>query len=114
MLSEANVTLDQCLFGYDDGHRLLATSVSLPPSAATQLLLASDLAPGVSGSEVVEYWTGIPLIDANCYALLRTWSAPEIPRPGCVWSHAVLLPFSDLPRFVDLAVLKSLFARPGA
>jgi hypothetical protein len=35
-----------------------------------------------------------------------------MPRPGCVWTHVVLIALADMARFPDLAVIKSLFARP--
>ena len=59
------------------------------------------------------YWTGIPLPGAKVYALMRTWPAPEMPRPGCVWTHVVLIALADMARFPDLAVLGALFTRPS-
>lgn len=106
------VTIHQCLFGYNDGHRLLASSLKLPAEASSTLLLLSDLATGVRFGELDGYWTGVPLPAAKRYALMRTWPAPEMPRPGCVWTHAVIVSFVDLGRFVDLGVLRSLVARP--
>jgi hypothetical protein len=107
------VELDQCLFGYDGGHRLLSASLRLPDEAASLLLLNSDLVPGVNASQLDAYWTGIPVPVAKVYASMRTWPAPEIPRPGCVWTHVVLIALADMARFPNLAVLKSLFARPS-
>lgn len=114
MVSEAPpaVTVHQCLFGYEGGHRLLAASLQLPPEAASLLLLLSDLAPGLTTSEVESYWTGVPLAGAKYYALMRTWRAPEISRPGCVWTHALLVGFTDIARFADLAVLAGYTTRP--
>jgi hypothetical protein len=77
------------------------------------LLLHSDLVPGLSPGRIDGYWTGIPLPVAKVYALMRTWPAPEIPRPGCVWTHVVVIALADMARFPDLAVLESLFARPS-
>ena len=108
-----SLELEQCLFGYDGGHRLLSTSLRLPDEMASLLLLHSDLAPGLNPGRIDGYWTGIPVPVAGVYALMRTWPAPEIPRPGCVWTHVVLIALADMARFPDLAVLKSLFARPS-
>ncbi len=104
--------VEQCLFGYDDGHRLLAASSPLAPGDASRLLLASDLAPGLSDIAEEGYWTGIPLLEERRYALMRTWPAPEISRPGCVWTHVLRISFADISRPPDLAVLKAAFRRP--
>ena len=106
------IEIQQSLFGYRDGHRLLESSVRLPESAASLLLRLSDLAPGVSLARTDSYWTGLPLGEAKCYALMRTWPAPEIPRPGCVWTHVLLVPFPDIARFVDLSTLGRQIKRP--
>ena len=106
------VTIHQCLFGYDEGHRLLASSTKLTIHAHSTLLLLSDLVPGIKINDANGYWTGVPLRESKQYALMRTWSAPEMPRPGCVWTHAILIRFADIARFVDLGVLRGLFAQP--
>jgi hypothetical protein len=53
-----------------------------------------------------------PLSGTNVYTLFCTWLAPEMSRPGCVWSHVLFIEFADLATLVDLASLKSLFRRP--
>ncbi len=100
------VTVNQCLFRYDEGHRLLATSQRLP-DAASILLLHSDLVPGLPTNKFKSYWTGVPVPPLKSYALMHTWPAPEMPRPGCVWIHVLLIGFADVARFQDLAVLQS-------
>jgi GTPase-associated protein 1, N-terminal domain type 1 len=107
------VKVQQCLFGYNDGHKLLAGSVRLPAEAASLVLLLSDLAPGASISELEGYWTGVPLPSARSYALIRTWAAPEMRRPGCVWSHALIVNFTDIAAFADLGTLRKLTSRPA-
>src|SRR4051794_9036647 len=96
------VQLDQCLFGYNDGHRLLASSTRLPPEAASLLLVHSDLLPGFKSAQSDRYWTGLPIPSAKVYALMRTWLAPELSRPGCVWTHVLLIRFADMARLPDL------------
>ncbi|HEI9851336.1 TPA: hypothetical protein SLN67_004417 [Serratia marcescens] len=103
--------LDQCLFGYNDGHRLLASS--LPLGAATSLLTElSDLAPGTVFGGSDGYWTGVPVPLIGRYALMRTWPAPEMPRPGCVWTHVLLIEPTLLESINDLSVLQSSVIRP--
>lgn len=109
--AESAVQLDQCLFGYKDGHRLLASSRKLPEEASSLLLVHSDLVAGASLKDE-GYWTGIPVPAARCYALMRTWPAPEMPRPGCVWTQVLLIAFADVARFTDLGLLKESFSRP--
>jgi hypothetical protein len=62
--------IDNCLFGYDDGHRLLASSVKLGGEATSQLTLLSDLAPGARFGSSDGYWTGFPLPQLERYALI--------------------------------------------
>lgn len=108
-----HIEVHQCLFGYQDGHRLLTSSLRLQEEAASILLLLSDLAPGLSLPPDGSYWTGIPLPSAKSYALMRTWLAPEMSRPGCVWTHALIVAFSDIARFPDLSVLVEHVTRPS-
>jgi hypothetical protein len=58
------------------------------------------------------YLTGYPLSDSGYYALARTWPAPEMSRPGCVWTHTILIEFSDIPGLASAAGLLDLFRRP--
>ena len=41
-----------------------------------------------------QYVTGYPLDSINAYALAMTWYAPEMPRPGCVWTRPPFRPQS--------------------
>ncbi len=106
------ISLHQCLFGYDNGHRLLASSIKLSSESHSVLLPLSDLVPGLNISEVGSYWTGFPLRDLKHYALMRTWPAPEMSRPGCVWTHVIMVSFADIARFTDLGLLRYLSNRP--
>lgn len=110
-MNKGDTKLDQCLFGYDDGHRLLATSLPLGEEAAG-LAELSDLAPQTVFGRSDSYWTGVPAPGIGRYALMRTWPAPEMPRPGCVWTHALLLDPAEMEVIPDLAVLAALTRRP--
>lgn len=105
------IEVQQSLFGYDDGHGLLASSSPLSPETLSLLYPLSDLVPGAEPSDA-GYWTGIPILKAKVFALLRTWPAPEMPRPGCVWTHILLIRLSDLAYLPDLAVLRDHTRRP--
>ena len=106
------VSFDQALFGYDDGHRLLESSVRLSVPDTQLLLLLTDLAPGLTNLRADGYWTGAPLRESPQYALMRTWPASELPRPGCVWTHVIFVPFSHLEDSWDLKDLSQLLRRP--
>lgn len=97
------------LFGYSDGHRLIASSTKLSEDIISFLLPLSDLSPGVTVTRENGYWTGVPLKAEKLYALMYTWGAPEMPRPGCVWTQVLLLPFSDISRFSNLSSLRQYF-----
>lgn len=105
------MNVDQCLFGYEDGHRLLASSLPLG-DALSLLTELSDLAPGTLFGESEGYWTGLPVASLGRYVLMRTWPAPEMPRPGCVWTHALLIEPVHLEILGDLSVLRSAARRP--
>lgn len=100
--------IDQALFGYADGHRQIASSIRLPNRDLFLLSSASDLATGTILRPGESYLTGLPLAESKRYALIRTWPALEMPRPGCVWSHVLVIDFrllsvrSDLSQFLDL------------
>jgi hypothetical protein len=106
-----SMKIDQALFGYDGGHRLLASSLPLGPDAPL-LTELSDVVPGAIFGNGDGYWTGLPLPSLKKYALLRTWPAPEMSRPGCVWTHALLLDPKILELFEDLSILQSMASRP--
>lgn len=104
--------LDQALFGYSDGHRQLAASVRLSSRDQYQLAAATDLAAGSHLGPTDSYLTGLPLLESRRFALIRTWLAPEMPRPGCVWSHVILIGFRLLSSHGNLSDFLGLFRRP--
>lgn len=106
------LNVQQTLHGYAEGHRLLAGSVNLSPKDMRMLLTMSDISG--SGVRVDEsgYLTGYPLTESGVYALARTWAAPEMPRPGCVWTHTLLVEFADLATLASTTELDLLFRRP--
>lgn len=107
------IKLHQALHGYAEGHRLLESSLKLPSTAARTALILSDM----SGPSMIpgfeSYVTGYPLQDINMYALGRTWYAPEMSRPGCVWTHTLLIDNADIAQIPNLTKLLELFVRPA-
>jgi hypothetical protein len=105
--------IDQALYGYADGHRLLTSSKRLSPRDHAFSLALSDTSGSSGANEARGYLTGYPLVESGCYALARTWPAPEMNRPGCVWTHTLLIDFSDLALLSSPASLLALFRRPA-
>lgn len=104
--------LQQALFGYDSGHHLLQSSVSLPTEVTQALAIATDLSGSASAKSFDAAFTGMPVLGTEYYALFCTWLAPEMRRPGCVWSHVLLIEGADLARIEDLGSLREYFRRP--
>lgn len=76
------------------------------------MLIMSDVSgPGVTGLGL-PYLTGYPLAESGMYALARTWPAPEMSRPGCVWTHTVLIGFADLAALASPSAIAELLQRP--
>jgi hypothetical protein len=106
------IVVHQALHGYADGHRLLASSIPLKPRDAKIVATLSDASGSTVNLEDAGYLTGYPLHEAGLYAFAKTWPAPEMPRPGCVWTHTLLVDFADLAAIQNLAELAPLFFRP--
>src|SRR4051794_28743169 len=83
------VLAHQALFGYEDGHRLLASSDELSPADRRLLVRQTDSPDAGKVQGWAELLAGYPL-PSGLFALTLTWPAPEMPRPGCVWTHALL------------------------
>lgn len=107
--------LHQLLHGYSDGHRQLAGSVRLEsPRDLKRVLVFSDLSgPGRTVASA-GYITGYPLQESGYYALARTWRAEEMSRPGCVWTHTLLIALADLAALSRPESLADLFVRPSS
>ncbi|MDX1195650.1 hypothetical protein GOL96_32125 [Sinorhizobium medicae] len=106
------ILVHQTLHGYNDGHRLISSSMALDGADARIMLVMSDLSgPGVKPSPD-GYLTGYPLEKSGRYVLARTWSAPEMPRPGCVWTHSLIIENADLAKLTSAQGLLEAFSRP--
>ena len=104
-------TADQLLFGYDDGHRLLTGSRELAADTLVALLGATDAAMSADSAPLV---TGLALRATDEYAFCVTWCAPEVPRAGAVWGHALLFDAGELGDAGRSEALLALPRRPSA
>ncbi len=111
-LSSQEIFGHQTIHGYRDGHRLLETSVKLPSKTDQLMLTLSDLSGPAVPKGFEDYVTGYPLADFGYFVLAMSWYAEEMARPGCVWTHSILIDFSDVASLRDPVLLLELFNRP--
>jgi hypothetical protein len=107
-----SILVHQALHGYNDGHRLISSSLSLDASDAHVMLVMSDLSGSGMKPSADGYLTGYPLEKSGKYVLARTWAAPEMPRPGCVWTHSLIIENADLAKLISAQVLLDILTRP--
>ena len=107
-----SVIIEQSLHGYQNGHRLLSSSLKLTRTEEREMLALSDLSGRSIRSGYEENITGYPLPEIGKYVVAKTWYASEMPRPGCVWTHSFLIDFTDLAVFPDLQIIQKYFKRP--
>ncbi len=112
MTERLEISVHQALHGYADGHRELSSSVRLKPRDARTVSVMSDVSSSGLRVPHVGYLTGYPLQDSGTYVVARTWTAPEASRPGAVWTHSLLIEFTDLAQLSDARALLPLFRRP--
>lgn len=106
--------IEQMLHGYDNGHRLLAGSVLLKNKADMDTMaMLSDWSEYVTadGGDS-SYVTAYPLRENGYYVIAKTWYADEMERPGCVWTHSLLIPLEELNSIDNFSRIKDLFERP--
>jgi hypothetical protein len=56
------------------------------------MLVLSDMSGPSMQPGFDEYLTGYPLIGTEHFVFAKTWYAGEMRRPGCVWTHSLLVP----------------------
>ena len=76
------------------------------------MLVMSDLSGPAFRNGYESYITGYPISGERIYCIAKTWFAPELPRPGCVWTHTLLLRDEELARIPSIGSLRTLFRRP--
>lgn len=111
-MARQSIVIRQAVHGYVEGHRELWNSAQLKPRDSKTVLIFSDTSS--SGLPIDEggYLTGYPLPESGYYAFARTWPAPEMQRPGAVWTHTLFIEFADVARLRDATTLLMLFRRP--
>ncbi len=104
--------LAQALHGYREGHRLLATGGGdLARDERAVMDRLSDLSGYMTeGSDFDVYHTGYPC--GRHYAFAATWYDHAGSRPGCVFTHTLLIPQAEIGNVGDLFALTALHRRP--
>lgn len=103
--------IQQAIHGYRDGHRLITSSTPLGSDAARAMLVLSDMSGPSMQPGFDEYLTGYPLPGTDYFVFAKTWYASEMQRPGCVWTHSLLIPRVHIAS-VSVAGLMKNFRRP--
>jgi hypothetical protein len=75
------------------------------------MLILSDMSGPSIQPGFDEYLTGYPLPGSDFFVFAKTWYAPEMQRPGCVWTHSLLIPREQISN-VATAFLLEKFRRP--
>lgn len=104
-------SIHQAIHGYREGHRLLSSSLSLNADSARAMLVLSDMSGPAMQPGFDEYITGYPLLGSELFVFAKTWYAPEMQRPGCVWTHSLLLSREQVSQ-ASVSSLLSKFRRP--
>ncbi len=113
-MNENSIIIHQTLHGYSNGHHLLEASILLSDDSKRKMDILSDL----SGTDVTDgfdfYYSGYLLENEELVVLSKTWYAPEMPRPGCVWTHSLLIPIQAVAFCAaNINVLLTTFKRPS-
>ena len=106
--------INQILHGYQDGHgRLAGSARDITPQDAAIMSQMSDWS-GYRDPEGMDnsYLTVYPLKESGYYVVAKSWYASEMDRPGCVWTHSLLIDLKNIDTQFDFRVLESLFLRP--
>lgn len=103
--------VEQMLHGYRDGHKLISGSSKLDELSSAIMARMSDMQPR-SLEKSSSYITAYPLKKASKYVIARTWPAYEMRRPGCVWTHSLLVDYATIAKVNDFTNLLNLLRRP--
>jgi len=113
-MNKKHVTIQQTLHGYLNGHHLLESSILLSDEAKRKMDMLSDFSNTEISEEFNSYYTGYFLEKEKLVVFAKTWYAHEMTRPGCVWTHSLLIHLEDLAFCADnINYLLSLFIRPN-
>lgn len=108
------ISINQTLHGYANGHQMLATSCEWTLDERKKLDTLSDLNGQCDEKKFKDYYTGYPIAGGTQYVIAKTWYAAEMERPGCVWTHSLILSIEDMAHIQSIVDLLGLFVRPSS
>lgn len=103
--------IHQALHGYSHGHNLLASSYQLSTQDDEKMKMFTDWSE-YSGNRDNSYITTYPLSDGVHYVVSKSWYADDMERPGCVWTHSLIIDLHNLDEKFDFRLLTGVFKRP--
>ena len=107
------ITLHQMLHGYKLGHNYIQGSIVLPSTHdMDKIATLSDWSEYVGVNNERDYITAYPLDESPYYVVAMTWYADGMRRPGCVWTHSLLIHKDDISKITDFCSLLYLFEVP--
>ena len=107
------IRLHQMLHGYKFGHNYIQGSIVLPSyHDMDKIATLSDWSEYVGIDNRRDYITAYPLEESPYYVVSKTWYADTMRRPGCVWTHSLLIQEEDLNNISDFNNLLHLFEAP--
>lgn len=107
------ITIHQMLHGYEDGHNYIRGSIYLSSAKDMDTIASlSDWSEYINSNDDSSYLSAYPLKESGYYVIARTWYAEEMKRPGCVWTHSILIPKGAMKAIYDYRSIESLFKRP--
>lgn len=101
------------LHGYKLGHNYIQGSIVLPSTHdMDKIATLSDWSEYVGVNNERDYITAYPLDESPYYVVAMTWYADGMRRPGCVWTHSLLIHKDDLSKITNFCSLLYLFEVP--
>ncbi len=105
--------IHQALHGYSEGHNRIACSMQLSPIDDDRMKILSDWSGYAGGIDRdSSYITAYPLMDRKLYVIAKSWYADEMNRPGCVWTHSLIINLESIDENFDFRTLQTLFRKP--
>lgn len=105
--------IHQMLHGYNQGHNLITSSKKLEIEDMDVIKRLSDWTGHIPNDDE-GYLTMYPLpSNSDLYIVAKTWYASEMNRPGCVWTHSLVIDLSDLASEFNFNDLLNYFVRPN-
>lgn len=101
----------QALHGYNQGHNLLYSSINLSYEDEDYMKKQSDWTEFVD-DEDSSYIKAYILPKSHLYVVSKSWYAYEMSRPGCVWTHSLIIDLDDITIDFDFRSLLNYFSRP--